>query len=151
VCTVSVPCHYIYFVPTNIHIRLAGGTQRLGTFDSVVKADSLVEQLYRTFGCARTFPNDPENPSCVIRERHRHRLEVVPKYVPSMEKAGLNFSGVLGERMEVLELLSDQHPFFLGVQYHPEFTSRPDEPNPAFCGLMQAVVKAQQQKSQAAQ
>lgn len=79
-----------------------------------------------------------------VIERQRHRYEVNAKWIPMMEKAGLVFSGTDAEgvRMEVVELSPDLgHPFFLGMQCHPEFKSRPDYPSPPFYGLLLAATK----------
>jgi len=74
-----------------------------------------------------------------ISERHRHRYEVNPKYVPALEEAGLVFCGRddSGERMEIIELPASEHPYFVGTQFHPEFKSRPLHPSPPFTGLIQ--------------
>ena len=78
-----------------------------------------------------------------IMERHRHRYEVNPAIVDKLEKAGLHFVGKntdeSGERMEVVELPEGVHPYFVGAQFHPEFTSRPEKPNPLFLGLLQHI------------
>lgn len=73
-----------------------------------------------------------------IEERHRHRYEVNPKYIEQLEKGGCKFVGVdvEAERMEVLEL--ESHPYFVAVQYHPEYLSRPMSPSPPFLGLVLA-------------
>merc|ERR1711971_132363 len=102
-----------------------GGTMRLGKRKTVFKtADSILRQLY---GNADT-----------VEERHRHRYEVNPKYVPEFEAAGLKFVGqdVAGERMEMVELAG--HPFYCAVQYHPEYISRPLTPSPPYLGLILA-------------
>nr|CAB3466148.1 unnamed protein product [Digitaria exilis] len=90
-------------------------------------------------GCRRTFFR---NPDCLasklygspphVDERHRHRYEVNPSFVPMLEKAGLHFVGCdkSGNRMEIVEL--QDHPFYVGVQFHPEFKSRPRRPSPPF-------------------
>ncbi|XP_048468872.1 CTP synthase 1-like [Rhincodon typus] len=74
-----------------------------------------------------------------IEERHRHRYEVNPAMRNNFEEKGFRFVGqdVEGERMEIIEL--DEHPYFVGVQYHPEFTSRPMKPSPPYLGLMLAA------------
>ncbi len=71
-----------------------------------------------------------------IDERHRHRYEVNPKYIEEYEKAGMKFVGrsVDNERMEILEL--DNHPYFVAVQYHPEYISRPLKPSAPYLGLI---------------
>lgn len=74
----------------------------------------------------------------IIKERHRHRWEINPAYVETLESAGMNFVGRddTGKRMEILEL--KDHPFFVGVQYHPEYLSRVLRPSKPFLGLVAA-------------
>lgn len=76
-----------------------------------------------------------------IEERHRHRYEVNPEYVERLEKLGLHFVGVDSDRkrMEILEL--KDHPYYVAVQYHPEYLSRPLSPSPPFIGLILAAKK----------
>ncbi len=71
-----------------------------------------------------------------IDERHRHRYEVNPKYIEEYEKAGMKFVGRSddNERMEILEL--ENHPYFVAVQYHPEYISRPLKPSAPYLGLI---------------
>jgi len=78
--------------------------------------------------------------SDVVSERHRHRYEVNPAFVDEIHNAGLKFVGrdESGERMEVAEISSSEHPFYVGCQYHPEFKSRPLSPSPPFHGLILA-------------
>nr|XP_032799969.1 CTP synthase 1-like isoform X1 [Petromyzon marinus]XP_032799970.1 CTP synthase 1-like isoform X1 [Petromyzon marinus]XP_032799971.1 CTP synthase 1-like isoform X1 [Petromyzon marinus] len=100
-----------------------GGTMRLGKRTTIFKtSNSVLRQLYGNKDS--------------VDERHRHRYEVNPVLVPEFESRGLRFVGqdADGVRMEVLEL--DDHPFFVGVQFHPEFTSRPMSPSPVYLGLL---------------
>jgi CTP synthase len=101
-----------------------GGTMRLGSRATNIAEGSLAHKLYV---------------QKVIHERHRHRYEVNPKYVEGFIKAGLVFSGKDDQktRMEITEL--PDHPFFIGVQYHPEFLSRPTRPSPIFLGFVKAA------------
>jgi len=104
-----------------------GGTMRLGKRKTLFKtADSVLRQLYGNTDS--------------IEERHRHRYEVNPKYVPDFEAAGMKFVGqdVDGERMEIMELSG--HPYYCAVQYHPEYISRPLAPSPPYLGLILASV-----------
>jgi len=96
-----------------------GGTMRLGSRLTSLKMDSLAHSIYKK----------PE-----VAERHRHRYEVNPDCVQDLEKAGLIFSGRddRKERMEIVELSEETHPFYLGTQFHPEFKSRPLRPSPVF-------------------
>ena len=74
-----------------------------------------------------------------VDERHRHRYEVNPEYVKNLEKNGMHFPGQSedGNRMEVLEI--ESHPYYVGVQYHPEYLSRPLKPSAPFVGLVLAA------------
>ena len=96
-----------------------GGTMRLGSKLCKIKQGSLAHKIY----------NNTE-----IYERHRHRYEVNPIFIKTIEKSGLIFSGrdELNERMEIIELPQNIHPFFIACQFHPEYTSRPNKPNPLF-------------------
>jgi len=94
---------------------------RLGDAPVTLKSGTLAEKIYG---------------KREITERHRHRYEVNPRYIPDLEKSGLVFSGYSGNRMEVLEL--PDHPFFLATQFHPEFRSRPTRPSPPFLGFVRA-------------
>ena len=74
-----------------------------------------------------------------IEERHRHRYEVNPSLISQLDQKDLSFVGqdVDGERMEIIELAN--HPYFVGVQFHPEFSSRPMKPSPPYPGLLLAA------------
>ena len=105
-----------------------GGTMRLGARRSLLSDRTLAMQIYSG---ERT-----------IVERHRHRYEVNPEYVARLQEAGLKFSGVDDDekvRMECVELAQEVHPFFFGVQYHPEFLSRPMAPSPPFLAFVTAA------------
>ena len=101
---------------------------RLGARETTLRDGSLARKLYG---------------SEIVMERHRHRYEVNPELVDRLESLGLRFSGknadASGERMEVIELDQSVHPYFVAAQFHPEFTSRPEKPNPLFLGLLQQV------------
>ena len=103
-----------------------GGTMRLGAWDCVLKPGSIAEKAY---GARK------------ISERHRHRYEFNNKYRKQFEAAGMIFSGTTpdGHLVEIVELAD--HPFFLGVQFHPEFKSRPLNPGPLFCEFIKASIK----------
>ncbi|NLC27442.1 MAG: C26 family cysteine hydrolase domain-containing family, partial [Campylobacteraceae bacterium] len=90
-----------------------GGTMRLGAYSCKTKKDSLLRKAY-----------DGKE---VIKERHRHRYEANPLYREAFEKAGLIVSGESNGLIEAVEL--KEHPWFMGVQFHPEFTSRLTNPN----------------------
>jgi CTP synthase len=119
----------VIFMPEIDKMRY-GGTMRLGKRLTLFKdPNSLSAALYkRILGIQENG----------IYERHRHRYEVNPDYVDQIHNSGLKFVGQdeTGRRQEIIEL--DDHPFFLGVQYHPEFKSRPNKPSPPFVGFLLA-------------
>ena len=101
-----------------------GGTMRLGLYDAVLKKNSLISKIYS---------------EKKIEERHRHRYEVNIKYKNDFEKKGLIFSALSpdGTLPEIIEL--KDHPWFIGVQFHPEFKSRPFTPHPLFSSFIEAA------------
>ncbi len=101
-----------------------GGTMRLGLYDAILKNNTLISKIYSTNK---------------IKERHRHRYEVNIKYKTDFEKKGLIFSALSpdGSLPEIIELKN--HPWFVGVQFHPEFKSRPFTPHPLFSSFVKAV------------
>ncbi len=103
-----------------------GGTMRLGLYDAVLKNNSLISKIYSVKK---------------IKERHRHRYEVNLKYKEKFEKKGLIFSALSpdGSLPEIIELKN--HPWFVGVQFHPEFKSRPFNPHPLFASFINAAEK----------
>ena len=103
-----------------------GGTMRLGLYDAVLKNNSLISKIYNMKK---------------ISERHRHRYEVNIKYKNEFEKKGLIFSALSpdGTLPEIIELKN--HPWFIGVQFHPEFKSRPFTPHPLFSSFIKAAGK----------
>jgi CTP synthase len=104
-----------------------GGTMRLGAFDALLTEGSLVREIYS--GAAQ------------ISERHRHRYEVNIHYRDQLEATGLRFSGLSpdGVLPEIIEVTN--HPWFIGVQYHPELKSKPFAPHPLFEGFIAAAVR----------
>ncbi|MBP9760164.1 MAG: CTP synthase [Candidatus Pacebacteria bacterium] len=107
-----------------------GGTMRLGAYPAELGKGTI----------ARTLYGKP-----ITEERHRHRYEVNPEYIAQLESAGLVFSGKSpdGTLMEIAELPKEVHPFFLGTQFHPEFTARPLRPHPLFTGFIKATIARQ--------
>jgi len=101
-----------------------GGTMRLGAYSAVLAEDSCVAKIYN---------------STSIEERHRHRYEVDVKYRKELEKSGLIFSGMSpdGRLPEIVEL--SNHPWFIGVQFHPELKSKPFDPHPLFRDFIKAA------------
>jgi CTP synthase len=103
-----------------------GGTMRVGKYPALLKRGSKVAEIYRT---------------TEIEERHRHRYEVNLEYREALEKVGFIFSGMSPDGLlpEICE--RNDHPWFIGVQYHPELKSRPFEPHPLFASFIKAAVE----------
>jgi len=114
-----------------------GGTMRLGVWPCRLKKKSLVFKLYQLCHWPRLSKEG------VVKERHRHRYEFNNRYRQRFEKEGLILSGTTPDNhlVEIIELPLERHPFFVGVQFHPEFLSRPGRPHPLFWGLVQAAIK----------
>jgi len=112
-----------------------GGTMRLGSWDCELKAGSLVQEVY--------------GGATQISERHRHRFEYNNAYKKALEDAGLISSGLNLETnlVEIVELPS--HPWFIGVQYHPEYKSTVANPHPLFVGFVKAVLEQKLQQTNA--
>jgi CTP synthase len=102
-----------------------GGTMRLGAFDAALKSGSRIAEIY---GDTR------------ISERHRHRYEVNTAYRGKLEKAGLSFAGMSPDGLLPETVEYPDHPWFIGVQYHPELKSKPFEPHPLFASFIAAAV-----------
>jgi CTP synthase len=119
----ETPHPVIDLLPEQKEVDDMGGTMRLGAYETEIQPGTLAHELY---GDACT-------------ERHRHRYEVNPQYIPRLEEAGVVFSGTAHDRMEILELPG--HPYFVGTQFHPEFRSRPGRASPPFLGLIGGVVE----------
>jgi len=107
--------------------RDMGGTMRLGAYPAALIPGSIVAKAYG---------------ETKVEERHRHRYEVNNAYRPVLAEAGLEFSGLSpdGQLVEYAELPPELHPFFVGTQAHPEFTSRPTRPNPLFAAFIRAAI-----------
>jgi CTP synthase len=104
-----------------------GGTMRLGAWKCDIKPNTLAASIYG---------------KSTILERHRHRYEYNSDYAEALEKAGLISSGINPDTnlVEIVEIAS--HPFFIGVQYHPEYKSTVANPHPLFVSFVGATVKA---------
>jgi len=98
---------------------------RLGAYPALLKKGSRIASIYG---------------SNEISERHRHRYEVNANYIPQLEKKGMIFSGLSpdGQLPEIVEI--PDHPWFIGVQYHPELKSKPFDPHPLFVSFIKAAV-----------
>lgn len=121
----------IDLLPDQKQIEDLGGTMRLGLYPCKIAAGTKAHHAYDTE---------------LISERHRHRYEFNHEYKERLEGAGMMFSGVSpdGELVEIIEL--PEHPWFLAVQFHPEFTSRPDRPQPLFRQFMKAALTYEQNR-----
>jgi len=120
------PHPVIHIMPDQVGREGTGGTMRLGAYPCKTVPGSLLEKLYGA----------PE-----ISERHRHRFELNNSYREILTSKGMVISGLSpdGSLVEAIELPS--HPFFIGVQFHPEFKSRPNKPAPIFVGLVKAALE----------
>ena len=132
------PFPVIDLMPEQLEVAGLGGTMRLGDWPMQVSAESLLELLY-------TPVNGNSRTDRTVNERHRHRYEVNPAFVDALKEAGLRVSGVTpgmagrgAGLVEAVEL--PDHPFYLGLQSHPEFTSRLLRPSPPFRGFIGAAV-----------
>lgn len=112
----------------NLEEKKYGATMRLGAYPAIIQKGTIAYSAYK-------------NP--LVSERHRHRYEVNPKYIPQLKKHGLIFSGFSPDKrlMEIVELSKKVHPFFLATQFHPEFKSRPLVPHPLFKEFIKSAVK----------
>ncbi|MFA9190047.1 CTP synthase [Flavobacterium sp. FZUC8N2.13] len=108
-----------------------GGTMRLGAWKCEIKPDTLAHRIYG---------------QTTISERHRHRYEYNNEYLDALQKAGLKASGVNPDTglVEIVEI--EDHPFFIGVQYHPEYKSTVVNPHPLFVNFVAAAVKAKKKQ-----
>ena len=110
-------------MPDQVGVVAKGGTMRLGKFPCVLTPGSRAAELY---GAEE------------ISERHRHRYEFSNQYRETLTEKGLRLAGLSpdGRLVEIVEL--PDHPWFVGVQFHPEFKSRPNRPHPLFRGFVAA-------------
>jgi CTP synthase len=118
------PYKVIYKLRDLIGVDALGGTMRLGKYPCRLKEGSIAHEAYG---------------SELIDERHRHRYEVNPEYVPQLEERGFHVTGLSpdGKFVEIIEL--EGHPWFLGCQFHPEYKSRPTAPHPLFRSFIAAA------------
>jgi CTP synthase len=133
------PHPVIDLMPEQLELADMGGTMRLGNWPMKIKRGTRLYELYT-----------PGNDDTAL-ERHRHRYEVNPKYVQQLEQAGLTISGTTpgmkGRGVGLVEAIElADHPFFVGVQSHPEFGSRLARPSPPFRGFIAAALAYQTSK-----
>ena len=122
----ATPHPVIDLLPEQRVVTDLGGTMRLGGHDVFIERPSRAYELYR---------------SAKIRERHRHRYELNQKYLKRFEEKGMKYTAFSdnGRRAEILEL--DGHPFYMATQYHPEYVSRPERPEPIYVAFVEACVR----------
>jgi len=118
----ETPHPVITILPEQEGVEDMGATMRLGDYEAILREGSLAEEIYG---------------SLKIVERHRHRYEVNPDYIPRIEEKGMIFSGKNRNRMEIAEIPG--HPFFFSTQFHPEMKSRPGRPSPPFLAFVRAM------------
>ena len=114
---------------TKIANKNMGGTMRLGQYDATVQPKTIIRTAYKADS---------------ITERHRHRYEVNPDYLPLLAEGGMKVSALSpdGRLAEAVELPHDTHPFFVGVQFHPELQARPLNPHPLFTAFVKAAYES---------
>ncbi|HLS01699.1 MAG TPA: CTP synthase, partial [Beutenbergiaceae bacterium] len=105
---------------------------RLGSYETAVVEDTIAYEAYQ---------------ATTITERHRHWYEINNDYRDQLQQAGMGISGTSpdGELIEIIELTTEEHPFFVGTQAHPEYKSRPTNPHPLYVGLIGAALENQRQ------
>jgi CTP synthase len=123
------PCTVIDIMDSQKKVGQKGGSMRLGAYPCILKAGTKAREIY-----GRTQ----------ISERHRHRFEVNNAFRDQLEKAGLVFSGTSPDNSlaEIIEI--KDHPWFVGVQFHPEFLSTPKNPHPLFTSFVAAALIAKE-------
>jgi CTP synthase len=123
---VNGPYPVIDLMPDQAGVSLKGGTMRLGKYPCMLKEDS---EARRCYGVSE------------ISERHRHRYEFNNAFRDELTSKGLSIAGTSpnGKLVEIVEL--KDHPWFVGVQFHPELKSRPNKPHPLFKGFVRAAVE----------
>ena len=116
----------IDFLPDQSDETAKGGTLRLGAYPCRIAPGTKMEECYKTG---------------LISERHRHRYEFNNEFRDALQNAGLVISGTSPDEILVETVEVGEHPFFVGVQYHPEFKSRPNKPHPLFLGFVGAAME----------
>ena len=125
------PNKVIDFMPGQSDTIDKGGTLRLGAYPCHIQPGTMMEICYKDTDAAQNTSSD-ETDTPVISERHRHRYEFNNDYRDKLTQAGLVISGLSPDKELVETVEIADHPFFLGVQFHPEFKSRPNRPHPIF-------------------
>ncbi len=112
-----------------------GGTMRLGAYPCAIRPNSLLNKYYK---------------KDLIEERHRHRYEVNNFYRAEVEHNGMLITGTSPDKQLVEAIEFADHPYYVGVQYHPEFKSRPNRPHPLFLGLIESAIAYKKEKTEEA-
>lgn len=125
----ETPYPIIFKLRDLVNVEEMGGTMRLGAWPCLLAEDSLAREVYGN--------------AAEISERHRHRYEFNPAFREILEKGGLVFSGASADQkfIEIVELSRNEHPWFLGCQFHPEFKSKPLLPHPLFASFVHAAFR----------
>ena len=125
----ETPYPVIFKLRDLVNVDEMGGTMRLGAWPCLLAEGSLAREVY---GNAQE-----------IGERHRHRYEFNPAFRETLKNCGLVFSGASADQkfIEIVELSRDEHPWFLGCQFHPEFKSKPLAPHPLFASFVHAAFR----------
>jgi CTP synthase len=128
----DTPHPVIDLLPEQRKVSDLGGTMRLGGHDVFIKRPSMALEIYG---------------KDKIRERHRHRFELNQKYLKKFEEKGLRYTAFSdkGRRAEILEL--EGHPFYMGTQYHPEYVSRPEKPEPVYVAFVAACSERSKERT----
>ncbi|MBK7859131.1 MAG: CTP synthase [Archangiaceae bacterium] len=122
----KTPYPVVSLLESQTNVKDKGGTMRLGSYPCSLKPGSLAHRLYA---------------KDQVGERHRHRYEVNNQYRGKLQEAGLVFSGV-NKDLDLVEMIElDNHPHFIGCQFHPEFQSKPFAPHPLFSGFVRAALQ----------
>ena len=109
-----------------------GGSMRLGSYVSILKSNTLIQKIYK---------------KNKINERHRHRYEVNYDYLDTIKKSGVTLSGMSPDKKLVEVMERDDHPWFVGVQFHPELKSTPFKPHPIFNSFIRALIEFKNEKN----
>jgi CTP synthase len=115
----------IYLMPSQKGVQKLGGTMRLGVYENTITPGSRVEEAYG---------------ASTLSERHRHRYEFNNDYRAAFEEHGMRVAAVYQEEDLVESLELEDHPFFVGVQFHPELSSKPLQPGPLFVAFVKAML-----------
>ncbi len=131
----ATPSPVIDILPEQRIVTQMGGTMRLGEYPCELVAES---RAHAAYGAA------------LVKERHRHRFEFNNDYLEKLESVGMMPTGISpnGKLVEIIELDKAQHPFMLGVQFHPEFRSRPNRPHPLFSSFITAALSTMREGAQ---